>query len=265
MGMDKPRRPAPKPAVRERADGIRLNKYLAQAGVASRRYADLLIARGKVRVNGKMVRELGTIVALTDRVDVSGTPVSVRDEPTYLVLHKPIGVMTTMRDPQGRRTIVDLLPKNIPRVVPVGRLDFDTAGVLLMTNDGELANRLLHPRFGVEKTYRAGISGRLSPEDIKRLNEGVAADTFKASGAKVRVVSVRAGYSVVDITVHEGRNRQVRKMFEALGHPVQTLVRLRFGPISLGDLGLGHVRSLTPRELASLRRIGEPADEGRAP
>ena len=249
--------------TQKNADGIRLNKYLAQAGVASRRYADVLIARGKVRVNGKTVRELGTLVALTDKVDVSGTVVSVRDEPTYVVLHKPIGVMTTMRDPQGRRTIVDLLPKNIPRIVPVGRLDFDTAGVLLMTNDGDLANRLLHPRFGVDKTYRAGISGRLSPEDMKRLNDGVAAESFKASGAKVRVVSVRAGYSVVDITVHEGRNRQVRKMFEAIGHPVQTLVRLRFGPISLGDLGLGHTRSLTERELTALHRIAEQALEER--
>jgi len=253
MTMDKP------------ADGIRLNKYLAQAGVASRRYADLLIARGKVRVNGKTVKEMGTIVSLSDRIDVSGTAVSVRDEPTYLVLHKPIGVMTTMRDPQGRRTIVDLLPKNIPRVVPVGRLDFDTAGVLLMTNDGELANRLLHPKYGVDKTYRAGISGRLSPEDIKRLGEGIAADSFQAAGAKVRVVSVRAGYSVVDITVHEGRNRQVRKMFEALGHPVQTLVRLRFGPISLGDLGLGLVRGLTERELTALQRIAEQPEERRTP
>ena len=224
--------------------------------MSSRRYADVLIARGKVRVNGTTVRELGTIVSLGDRIDVSGTPVAVRDEPTYVVLHKPIGVMTTMRDPQGRRTIVDLLPKNIPRVVPVGRLDFDTAGVLLMTNDGDLAHRLLHPRYGVEKTYRAGISGRLSPDDIKRLHDGVPLDDAKAGGAKIRVVSVRQGYSVVDITIHEGRNRQVRKMFEALGHPVMTLVRLRFGPIALGDLGLGHSRSLTPKELAALKRVG---------
>jgi len=240
----------------EKSDGVRLNKYIAQAGVASRRRADDLIKYGKVRVNGKTVRELGTLVFAGDKVDVSGTPIAPQRATIYLVLHKPVGVMTTIRDPQGRRTIVDLLPKNIARVVPVGRLDYDTAGVLLMTNDGELANRLLHPRYGVDKTYRATVSGRLSPEDVKALHEGVVLDNYRAAGAKVRVVSVRSGYSVVDVTIHEGRNRQVRDMFEALGHPVQTLVRLRFGPISLGDLGVGRTRELTPRELSALRRVG---------
>ena len=247
------------------SDGVRLNKYIAQAGLASRRRADQLIAYGKVRVNGRVCRELGTIVQPGDKVDVSGTPIAaVKNDATYLVMHKPIGVMTTMRDPQGRRTIVELIPKKLPRVVPVGRLDYDTAGVLLLTNDGELANRLMHPRYGVDKTYRATIGGRLSPEDVKALNEGVEVDGFTAGGAKVRVVSVRAGYSVVDITIHEGRNRQVRKMFEALGHPVQALVRLRFGPISLGDLGVGRTRQLTPRELSALKRVGrDDAEDSR--
>jgi 23S rRNA pseudouridine2605 synthase len=236
--------------------GTRLNKYIAQAGVASRRTADVLITRGKVRVNGKTVRELGTIVMPGDVVDVSGTPIKPVDVPAYLVVHKPAGVMTTMRDPQGRRTVAELVPKKMPRVVPVGRLDYDTAGVLLMTNDGELANRLLHPRFGVEKTYRATIAGRLSSEDVKRLHDGVQLDDGDAAGAQIRVVSVRAGSSVVDITLHEGRNRQVRRMFEALGHPVQALVRLRFGPIALGDLPVGHTRALTAKELSALRRTG---------
>ncbi len=239
------------------SDGIRLNKYIAQAGVASRRRADELIAYGKVRVNGKVVRELGTIVASGDKVDVSGTPIAPVDTVAYLVVHKPPGVMTTMRDPQGRRTVAELIPRGMPRVVPVGRLDYDTAGVLLMTNDGELANRLLHPRFGVEKLYRATIAGRLAPEDVKRLQEGMTLDRGQhAAGAKLRVVAVRAGSSVVDITVHEGRNRQVRRMFEALGHAVRDLVRLRFGPVSLGDLPLGHTRGLTAKELAALRRVG---------
>ncbi len=240
-----------------REEGVRLNKYIAQAGLASRRRADQLIAYGKVRINGKVVRELGTIVMPGDAVDVSGTPIKPVEETVYLVLHKPTGVMTTMRDPQGRRTIVELLPKKMPRVVPVGRLDYDTAGVLLMTNDGDLANKLLHPRYGVDKTYRATIGGRLTPEDVQALHDGVALKTYKASSAKVRVVSVRSGYSVVDITIHEGRNRQVRDMFEALGHPVQTLVRLRFGPISLGELGVGRTRAVTPKELAALKRVGE--------
>lgn len=236
-------------------DGIRLNKYIAQAGIASRRRADDLIAYGKVRVNGKIVRELGTLVLPGDRVDVSGTPIKPIEETIYLVMHKPAGVMTTMRDPQRRRTIVELLPKRLPRVVPVGRLDYDTAGVLLMTNDGDLANRLLHPKYGVDKTYRATIAGRLSPEDVRKIHEGLALDSYTAAGAKVRVVSVRSAASVVDITIHEGRNRQVRDMFEALNHPVQTLVRLRFGPISLGDLGVGRTRELSARELAALRNI----------
>lgn len=271
MNSRRPAKPSAAPPARrktaapkkkqEHGDGVRLNKYISQAGVTSRRHADVLIRYGKVRINGKVVRELGTIVQPGDKVDVSGTPIAIVDEPTYLVLHKPIGVMTTMRDPQGRRTIVELLPKKGPRVVPVGRLDYDTAGVLLMTNDGELANKLLHPRYGVDKTYRATIAGRLSPEDVQKLHDGVTLRAYKASGAKVRVVSVRAGLCVVDITIHEGRNRQVRDMFEALGHPVQTLVRLRFGPISLGDLGLGHCRALTPKELAALRRVAEAHDK----
>ncbi len=244
-------------ASASREQGVRLNKYIAQAGIASRRRADQLIAYGKVRINGRVVRELGTLVIPGDRVDVSGTTIEPVDDAVYLVVHKPTGVMTTMRDPQGRRTVVDLLPKKAARIVPVGRLDYNTAGVLLMTNDGNLANKLLHPRYGVEKTYRATIAGRLTPEDVTALHDGVVVKTYKASSAKVRVVSVRSGYSVVDVTIHEGRNRQVRDMFEALGHPVQTLVRLRFGPISLGDLGVGRTRAVTPKELAALKRVGE--------
>ncbi len=233
--------------------GIRLNKYLAQAGVASRRYADVLIERGKVRVNGKTVREMGTIVEPGDKVDVSGTPVQPQTETVYLVLHKPAGVVTTMRDPQRRRTIAEMLPRG-PRVVPVGRLDYETNGVLLLTNDGALANRLLHPRYGVEKTYRATIKGRLSPANVKALNEGVVTPEFEAAGAKVRVVAVRRENSVVDVTIHEGRNRQVRKMFEALGHPVLLLTRMRFGPVALGDLAAGQSRPLSEKELAALER-----------
>lgn len=221
--------------------------------MASRRQADGLIERGKVRVNGRTVRELGTLVRPGDRVDVSGTPIHVSEERAYLVLHKPAGVVTTMRDPEGRRTIAQILPPG-PRVVPVGRLDYDTSGVLLLTNDGELANRLLHPRFGVEKTYRATIAGRLSPHDVQRIGAGVVLDDVRAEGAKLRVVSVRRDHCVVDITIHEGRNRQVRRMFEALGHPVLGLARLRFGPISLGALAPGHVRPLSQKERSALEK-----------
>jgi 23S rRNA pseudouridine2605 synthase len=237
------------------AEKMRLQKFLAHAGVASRRAAEELIARGKVRVNGKIVRELGTSVSETDRVDVSGTPIVLKQEPTYLVLHKPVNVMTTMRDPEGRRTVADLIPKGLPRVVPVGRLDYDTSGVLLLTNDGELANVLTHPRFGVEKTYRAVVKGRLLPDEIRRLQSGVWLEEFKAGGAAVRVVATRRDTSVLDITIHEGKNRQVRRMFEAVGHPVVALARLRFGPLRLGDLPPGQTRPVTARELSQLRHL----------
>ncbi len=234
---------------------MRLQKFLAHAGVASRRAAEELIVRGKVRVNGKIVRELGTTVSESDRVDVSGTPVELKQEPTYLVLHKPVNVMTTMRDPEGRRTVADLIPKGIPRVVPVGRLDYDTSGVLLLTNDGELANVLTHPRFGVDKTYRAVVKGRLLPDEIRRLQTGVWLEEFKAAGAAIRVVATRRDTSVLDITIHEGKNRQVRRMFDVVGHPVVALARMRFGPLRLGDLPPGQTRPLTARELTQLRNL----------
>lgn len=237
------------------AEQMRLQKFLAHAGVASRRAAEDLIVRGKVRVNGKVVRELGTIVSTADRVDVSGTPVRLQTETVYVVMHKPTSVMTTMRDPQGRRTVADFLPKGLPRVVPVGRLDYDTSGVLLFTNDGELANVLTHPKFGVEKTYRVVVKGRLMPEEIKRLQSGVMLEEFRAAGARVKVVATGRDTSVLDITVHEGKNRQVRRMFEAVGHAVIALARLRFGPLRLGDLPPGQTRALTERELASLRNL----------
>jgi pseudouridine synthase len=237
------------------AEQMRLQKLLAHAGVASRRAAEELIVRGKVRVNGKTVRELGTIVSTDDRIDVSGTPVKIASEPAYLLMHKPAGVMTTMRDPEGRRTVADMIPKGVPRVVPVGRLDYDTSGVLLLTNDGELANILTHPRFGVEKIYRAIVKGRLMPEEIAKLKSGVMLEEFRAAGAQVRVVAIRRDNSVLDITIHEGKNRQVRRMFEAVGHPVVALARLRFGPLKLGDLPPGHSRALTEREVAQLRRL----------
>ncbi|HEY5425558.1 MAG TPA: pseudouridine synthase [Candidatus Tumulicola sp.] len=232
---------------------VRINAYIARAGVASRRQADELVQRGKVRINGRVVRERGTLVHSGDRVDVSGTPIAISAERTYLVVHKPAGVMTTMRDPEGRRTIAQILPPG-PRIVPVGRLDYETSGVLLLTNDGELANRLLHPRFGVEKTYRAVIGGRLSAADVWRINDGVVIGDGRTQAAKVRVVSARRDHCVVDITIHEGRNRQVRRMFEALGHPILGLSRLRFGPISLGQLAPGHARPLSDRERAALEK-----------
>jgi 23S rRNA pseudouridine2605 synthase len=239
------------------AGSVRLNRYLAQAGVASRRHADELIAAGRVSINGKAVRELGTLVEPGSEVRVDGTRVAPPAEPTYLLMNKPLGVVTTMSDPQGRRTVAELVAGQA-RVFPVGRLDYATAGALLLTDDGELAHRLLHPRFGVDKTYRAEIAGRLSPDEVRRLMAGISLEDGRAAGAKIRVLAVKRDRSVVDVTIHEGRNRQVRRMFETIGHPILALTRTRFGPLRLGSLPAGDVRALTEREVEALQRHRRP-------
>jgi 23S rRNA pseudouridine2605 synthase len=239
---------------------VRLQKYLAHAGIASRRKAEEFIVAGHVRVNGAVVRELGTSVESNDRVELAGKLVTIPDVKRYLVLNKPTKVMTTMRDPGGRRTVASLIPHEGGRVVPVGRLDYDTSGVLLMTNDGELAHVLTHPRFGVEKTYRAVVQGRLQGEDMKRFLDGMKLNDGRSEPAKVRVVRAGPAASEVDVTIHEGRNRQVRRMFEATAHPVISLVRLRFGPLSLGDLRPGTWREATDKELGALRGISSLAE-----
>ncbi len=240
---------------------MRLQKYLAHAGVASRRKAEEFISAGHVRVNGRVVRELGTSVEEADRVELAGKLVEVPRTKHYLVVNKPAKVMTTMRDPEGRRTVASLVPHDIGRVVPVGRLDYDTSGVLLMTNDGELAHVLTHPKFGVEKTYRAVVKGRLQGEDTKRFLEGLILDDGRSRPAKVRVVRAGPAASEVDVTIHEGRNRQVRRMFESTSHPVLSLVRLKFGPLSLGDLKTGTWREATDKEVSALRALARDAEE----
>lgn len=246
---------------------MRLQKYLAHAGVASRRKAEELIAAGHVRVNGAVVRELGTSVAPGDRVEFGSRLVEVADRKRYLVLNKPAKVMTTMRDPEGRRTVAALVPRGPGRVVPVGRLDYDTSGVLLLTDDGELAHVLTHPRYGVDKTYRAVVGGRLQGDDVRKLIEGVRLADGRSDPAKVRVIRAGPAATELDITIHEGRNRQVRRMFEATDHPVLSLVRLRFGPLSLVDLKVGNWRDATEKELEALEaleREGAEADALRA-
>lgn len=216
---------------------------------------------GLVRVNGRVVRELGTSVVDNDVVEYGGRIVAPALEAAYIVMNKPLGVVTTMRDPEGRRTVADVLRQHgrTRRVVPVGRLDYDTAGVLLLTDDGALAHVLTHPRFGVEKTYRATLRGRLGAEDVARLRHGLKLDDGPAQPARLRVVATRREGSSVDLTIHEGRNRQVRRMFEELGHPVVALTRLRFGPIALGTLAPGDLRDATAREVAALRVIAGAA------
>ncbi len=237
---------------------MRLQRYLAQAGIASRRKAEELIVAGSIRVNGQTVRELGSVVdPAHDRVEYGGRLVVVATRHAYYVVNKPTGVVTTMHDPEGRRTIADIIRSHgiLGRVVPVGRLDYDTAGVLLLTDDGDLAHILTHPRFGVEKTYRATVHGRLAPAAVEALAAGVALEDGRAAGALIRIIAARRLNSTVDITIHEGRNRQVRRMFEQLGHPVIDLVRLRFGPIGLGTLAPGAVRVASDREVRELQAL----------
>lgn len=243
---------------------MRLQKFLAHSGVASRRSAEELISAGRVRVNGA-TRSLGSKVEPGDRVEVDGKRIALPAQARYVVLNKPAKVMTTMRDPEGRRTVAQIVPSEGRRVVPVGRLDYETSGVLLLTDDGDLAYRLTHPRFGVAKTYRALVHGRLDAEAVAHLLAGIRLEDGGAAPAKLRVVRASGRVSEVDITLHEGRNRQVRRMFEATAHPVISLVRIRFGPIALGPLAVGNWRVATEREVSALRvaAAAVPDDERR--
>ena len=240
---------------------MRLNRYLSLAGVASRRAAEALIVAGRVRVNGNVVRELATKIDEGAHVELDGRRISAASEREVLVLNKPVGVITTMHDPQGRRTVADLLREYrrsrrvAPRLVPIGRLDYDTSGVLLLSNDGDLAYALTHPRFGVEKSYRAVLRGRVEPEALARLRSGIALDARRTEPLRLRVVAASRERSVVDLTLHEGRYRQIRRMFEAVGHPLVALERLRFGPVALGALRPGELRALSERERKALDGI----------
>jgi 23S rRNA pseudouridine2605 synthase len=227
---------------------VRLNAFLARAGVASRRRADELIRAGRVRVNGAP-GELSTVVGRHDVVEVDGARVQ-RQRLAHVLLHKPAGVVTTARDPQGRRTVVDLVPDE-PRVVPVGRLDVDTTGALLLTNDGDLAHRLAHPRYGVSKVYEAEVEGTPSPEALARLRGGVELDDGLTAPAGAR----RLGAGRIELTLHEGRKHQVKRMCEAVGHPVRHLHRSRYAGLDLAGLGSGESRELTTDEVAALRRL----------
>jgi 23S rRNA pseudouridine2605 synthase len=226
---------------------VRLNAYLARAGVASRRGADELIKAGRVTVNGTP-GQLNTFVEAADRVAVDGRDVG-KQRLAHLLLNKPAGVVTTASDPQGRPTVVELVPPD-PRVVPVGRLDLGTTGALLLTNDGPLAHRLAHPRYGVDKTYVAEVEGLPSEAALQRLREGIELDDGRTAPARVR----RLGGGGIELTIHEGRNRQVRRMLEAIGHPVTRLHRSGYAGLTLEGLEPGAWRELEPFEVERLRR-----------
>ena len=226
---------------------MRLNAYLARAGVASRRGADELIKAGRVRVNGEP-GQLNTFVGSRDRVEVDGRRVELQ-RLTYILLNKPAGVVTTARDPQRRKTVVELVPPGT-RVVPVGRLDVDTTGALLLTNDGPLAHRLAHPRYGVEKVYEVDVEGKPGSPALRRLREGVELDDGVTAPARAR----RLAAERIELTIHEGRNRQVKRMLEAVGHPVRRLHRSAYAGLTLEGLEPGRWRELEPFEVERLRR-----------
>jgi 23S rRNA pseudouridine2605 synthase len=237
---------------------VRLAKFLAHAGVSSRRHAERLVTGGRVRVDGRLVTDPARDVDDRNEIEVDGA--FVRAEPLeYHVVHKPAGVVSTAHDPEGRPKVIDMV-ESAARLYPVGRLDVDSTGLVLLTNDGALANRLMHPRYEVPRTYRARVAGGPSKRSLQALRSGVALEDGRTRPALVSVLTSPGRESTLEITIHEGRNRMVRRMLEAVGHPVRELERVAFGPLELGRLRPGDSRKVRPRELEELRRRAGLAD-----
>lgn len=235
-------------------DGERLQKVLARVGVGSRRACDELIEAGRVTVNGARA-ELGTrIDPERDAVEVDGIPVALSTELVYLALHKPLGVISSARDTRGRKTVIDLVPRH-PRVFPVGRLDLDTTGLLLMTNDGDFANRVAHPRYEIPKTYVAEVRGAVGRATVRSLTSGVELEDGPARADHARLLASAPGRGVVEVVVREGRNRLVRRMLDVVGFDVVSLVRTAIGPVRLGRLKAGEWRQLKRPEILDLQRL----------
>ncbi|ALC84147.1 MULTISPECIES: 23S rRNA pseudouridine(2605) synthase RluB [Bacillus] len=234
----------------------RLQKVIAHAGIASRRKAEELIKEGKVTVNGKTINELGVKVTGTDRIEVNGVKIE-REEPVYFLLYKPRGVISASEDDKGRKVVTDFFEEVQQRIYPIGRLDYDTSGLLLLTNDGEFANLLMHPRYEVDKVYVAKVKGIPPKETLKKLERGIQLEDGKTAPAKVKMLSLdkRKQTSIIQLTIHEGRNRQVRRMLEAIGHEVLKLKREEYGFLNLHGLRTGDARELTPHEVKRLRAM----------
>lgn len=250
------------------ADGVRLQKLMAAAGVASRRVSEDLIAAGRVEVNGAIVTELGRRVQETDRVSVDGVAIQLDTSRRYVMLNKPVGIVSSLQDERGRPDLSRFVSRYEERLFNVGRLDAQTSGLLLLTNDGELAHVLAHPSFGVLKTYIARVEGRMSAATIGRLSSGVDLEDGPIAADRARILDARAGnQTLVEITLHSGRNRIVRRMLEEVGHPVIDLVRRSFGPLHLGTLGVGQLRDLTKEERGEVLTIARSAkpDAGATP
>lgn len=241
----------------------RLQKVLAHAGVASRRKAEQLILDGKVKVNGKVVTELGTKVSSSDTVEVEGVKLE-KEQKVYYLLYKPRGIISAVVDDKGRKTVADLFPHVEQRLFPVGRLDYETSGLLLMTNDGDFSYLMTHPKFKIDKTYIAKVKGIPTREQLQQLSRGIVLEDGKTAHARVKMQSVdrKTGKAIIEITIHEGRNRQVRRMFDAIGCPVQKLRRDRFAFLTLHGLNAGESRELTPHEVKQLRVLAETGKIG---
>ena len=227
---------------------MRIHKYLAHAGVASRRHAEEMVAAGKVTVNGRVATVGKIIESDTDVVAVEGKKVAIDKILVYYLLNKPRGVVSAVTDPDGRRTATSLVPGG-HRLYPVGRLDYDSEGLMLLTNDGDLAYQITHPKFEINKTYHVLVKGVMNEKSVGYLESGVTIEGQKTAPAVVTIVEAQPNNTWLDITIHEGRNRQIRKMCEAVGYPVMRLIRTHLGPWELGDLGSGKYRTLKPEDV----------------
>lgn len=236
----------------------RLQKVIAHAGVASRRKAEQLIEQGKVKVNGKTVTELGTKVSDSDDIEVNGVPID-KEEPVYYLLYKPRGVISSVKDDKGRKVVTDYLPEVKERIFPIGRLDYDTSGLLLLTNDGDFANLLMHPKHQIDKIYIVKTKGVPTKDHMKLLRKGVSSngEYLKAVHAKVLSADPKKNSAIVQVILHEGKNRQVRRMFEELGFPVDKLKREQYGTLDLRGLNAGDFRPIKPHEVKQLRHLAE--------
>ncbi len=233
---------------------MRINKYIASAGVTSRRKADELIEEGKVKVNGAVLMNPGYHVEDGDVVEVDGQTIRPESKLVYYLLNKPTGYVTSTADEEGRAVVTELVPDTV-RVFPVGRLDYNTSGLLILTNDGELSNKLMHPSHEFDKKYLARVQGIVSRSEAARLAKGIDIGGFVTSPAEVNLIRHDKNSTVVEITIHEGKNRQVRRMFKAINHPVEELCRVGLGKLTIGKLAVGQCRKLSPAEVDYLKRV----------
>lgn len=230
-----------------------MHKFLADAGLASRRKCEELISQGRIEVDGQVVRTPGTKISGSEKIKADGKEIKLKQKRIYILLNKPVGYISTAKDQFSRKTVIDLVGMVKGRVYPVGRLDYDTSGLIILTNDGDFANKMMHPKHQTQKVYRAEIMGRLDGNDISRLQNGLELEGFTTAPSKIRIVDDSSTNSIVEITMHEGKNRQVRKMFASLKHPVLHLKRVAIGSVRINDLEEGKWRYLSKKEVEQLK------------